>query len=172
MTLAASCTDLAGKTAHASYPVNIDTTPPKVRVLGVSARRIYVLGAPPRPRCQTTDALSGVGRGAVVKVSTTGSTGVGTFTATCSGALDNAGNHQTAPVHVSYTVAYGFGSGSLKPGQTIPKSRHAIVSRAPGGRARATGVSVFGPDEQVLRVSRGWRAGLAASLARAAELDH
>ncbi len=48
----------------------------------------------------------------------------------------------------------------------------AAVSRAPAGRARATGVSVFGPDEQVLRVSRGWRAGLAASLARAAELDH
>ncbi len=48
----------------------------------------------------------------------------------------------------------------------------AAVSRAPGGRARAIGVSVFGPDEQVLRVSRGWRAGLAASLARAAELDH
>lgn len=51
----------------------------------------------------------------------------------------------------------------------------AAVSRLPGGQARATGVSVFSPDEQVLRTGRlapGRHIGLSPSLARAAELLH
>jgi uncharacterized protein YjbI with pentapeptide repeats len=126
VTLTASCTDLAGNNAQTSFAVNIDTTPPAVTVLGVKANKVYLLGAAPQPGCQTTDNLSGVAHPATVTISSSGTNGVGGFTASCSGAVDTAGIHQAATVRTSYIVGYGFSSGSLRPGETIAKSRHAF----------------------------------------------
>jgi uncharacterized repeat protein (TIGR02543 family) len=63
---------------------------------------IYALGYVPQAGCDTTDALSGVAANATLTVSGPAG-GLGTFTATCSGAVDFAGN--TAPsVSVTYQV--------------------------------------------------------------------
>ena len=105
----------------------IDTTPPVATVTGVSANRHYIIGAPPTPGCHTTDN-SMVATPASLTVTTTGTHGVGPFTAICAGAVDRAGNTQAAPVSVTYTVVYGVG-GFLapKPGATLAKSARAIV---------------------------------------------
>jgi hypothetical protein len=117
ITLNASCTDQAGNTGNASRDVYVDKTPPIVTVTGVTNGGQYVLGAGPAPGCNSTDALSGIATPATVAI-TTPPGGVGLFTATCSGAVDIAGNPQASGVSVSYTVVYGFG-GFLSP---LPKS--------------------------------------------------
>lgn len=105
----------------------LDTTPPVVTVTGVSANRHYIIGAVPTPGCHTTDD-SMVATPASLTVTTTGAHGVGSFTATCAGAVDLAGNTQAAPVSVTYTVVYGFGGFlSPKPGATLAKSARAII---------------------------------------------
>jgi uncharacterized protein YjbI with pentapeptide repeats len=130
----------------------LDTTPPVATVTGVSANHHYIIGAPPAPGCHTTDN-SMVATPASLTVTTTGTHGVGPFTATCAGAVDRAGNTQAAPVSVTYTVVYGFG-GFLgpKPGATLAKSAHAIVvtfrfvksSGQPIGRAVASALAAAG----------------------------
>ena len=105
----------------------LDTTPPVVTVTGVSANRHYIIGAVPTPGCHTTDD-SMVATPASLTVTTTGAHGDGSFTATCAGAVDLAGNTQAAPVSVTYTVVYGFGRFlSPKPGATPAKSARAII---------------------------------------------
>ncbi|MDX1522080.1 MAG: PxKF domain-containing protein, partial [Anaerolineae bacterium] len=64
----------------------------------------------------TSDALSGVATAA--SLSTSGGPGVGTFTATCSGATDKAGN-AGASASVTYSVVYNF-SGFLRPVDNLP----------------------------------------------------
>jgi hypothetical protein len=117
ITLTASCSDQAGNTGTASYQVKVDKTAPTVTVTGVTNGGQYVFGAGPTPGCDSTDNLSGIATKATVAI-TTPPGGVGLFTATCSGAVDVAGNPQAANVSVSYTVVYGFG-GFLEP---LPKS--------------------------------------------------
>ena len=81
---------------------------------GVSDGATYTLGSVPAAGCETTDALSGVKTPATLSVS---GGEVGTFTATCGGASDNAGN--TNGTSVTYTVAYAF-SGFLQPVEDQP----------------------------------------------------
>jgi len=128
VTLTASCSDLAGNVAHASYQVKVDSTPPLVLVTGITYGSQYILGGVPAAGCATSDSLSGVATSAAVKISTTGSHGVGPFTATCTGASDKAGNTQAGKVAAPYTVVYGFGRFlSPKPGATLAKSARAII---------------------------------------------
>jgi hypothetical protein len=113
-------TDLAGNTAVAgtktSDPFKIDKTPPTVSVTSVSNLAPYTLGAVPVAGCSTTDpGGSGVATSATASVTGGTGNGVGTFTATCSGAVDTAGNNQAAPVSVTYTVNYGGLGGILQP---------------------------------------------------------
>jgi hypothetical protein len=127
----ATCLDNAGNSSSAVVPgISIDTTPPVVAVTGVAQDAIYVLGAVPGAGCSTGDALSGVATPAALSLSGGTSAGVGTFTATCGGAQDRAGNHAAA-VSVGYSVRYAFtgflaplGSeayaGLFKLGRTIP----------------------------------------------------
>ena len=134
--LPATCTDLAGNQGSATYNIRVDQTPPTVTVTGVASGRTYVIGLVPAPGCTTTDDLSGVGALAKLTVTTTGSHGVGSFTATCAGAADSAGNLQAAPVSVTYKVAYGFGGFiSPKPGSAIAKSarKFAVTFRLTNG---------------------------------------
>jgi hypothetical protein len=109
-----SVTDAAGNTASDTVSgINIDKTAPNVSVTGVSAGGNYTLGSVPAAGCSTTDAISGVAQNASVNVTGGTPNGVGTFTATCSGASDNAGNPGSASA--TYTVAYGGVSGILQP---------------------------------------------------------
>lgn len=126
ITLTATCKDLAGNLGNASYPVKVDKTAPTVSVTGVTNGGQYVFGAGPTPGCNTTDGLSGVATSASVSV-TTPPGGVGLYTATCSGAVDFAGNPQAANVSVNYTVVYGFGGFlSPLPSSTLAKSGKSI----------------------------------------------
>lgn len=111
-------TDLADNTAKAgaatSDAYKIDKTKPVVSVTGVTNGAVYQLGSVPAAGCSTTDALSGVKTSA----SLTSSGGpVGSVTATCSGAQDNAGNTNSASV--TYSVQYNW-NGFFQPLNSDP----------------------------------------------------
>lgn len=149
----------------------LDTTPPVVTVSGAGNGEQFILGAGQNPSCTTTDDGT-VATPATLTVTTTGINGVGVFTATCSGAVDLAGNH-AAPVSATYTVVYGFG-GFLSPraGSTIARSSHKIIARfrlttltstpiAPAiaaALARSGGVRVTlaGPRIRAVTAGCGW----------------
>ena len=101
-----TCTDAAGNSSGVNQPqVKVDTVLPTVAVTGVANGQIYTLGAVPAAACSTTDPLSGVDAAATLAVTGGVPPGVGTFTATCSGATDKAGN-ASLPVSVSYQVQF------------------------------------------------------------------
>jgi glycosidase len=103
-TVGARAIDNAGNiSALISAAVNIDLTSPVVTVTGVTNNATYAYNSVPTAGCQTTDALSGVATSATLNVTGDNGEGYGNFTATCSGATDNAGN-SAQPVSVSYTV--------------------------------------------------------------------
>ena len=93
----------------ASLSFGIDVTPPVVMVTGVTQGAIYMLGSVPAAGCTTSDALSGVGTSATVKITGGNGHGEGQFTATCSGATDNAGN-VAPPRSVTYDVVSNISS--------------------------------------------------------------
>jgi hypothetical protein len=102
-----------------------DTEPPTVQVTGVTDGAAYMLGAVPTAGCATSDAGSGVARQATVSVTGGDPRGVGTFTVTCAGAVDKAGN-EAEPVTVRYSVIYAltwmtppFGEASVKAGKDL-----------------------------------------------------
>ena len=122
--------DHAGNTASASVTgINIDLTPPTVAITGVTNGAIYDLNSVPAAGCSTSDALSGVATAAIVAVSGGTSNSVGTFSVTCTGARDRAGN--IALASASYAVHYIFTGlmspvanpptvNTVKAGQTVP----------------------------------------------------
>jgi large repetitive protein len=128
-----TCQDVAGNSASALLSgLNIDKTPPVVSVTGITNGATYVLQAIPTAGCTTTDVLSGVVTTATATVTGGTANGVGTFTATCAGASDAAGN-AAAPVTATFYVRYNFAgffrpltvgvgsySGLFKLGRTIP----------------------------------------------------
>jgi glycosidase len=96
-------TDNAGYVSRqATQVVRIDLHAPAVAVTGVKQNGVYA-GHAPTAGCMTTDALSGVATNASVAVSGGNGNGTGRFTATCSGAMDKAGN-VARPVSVTYSV--------------------------------------------------------------------
>lgn len=113
---------------YGPYVPSGDTTPPVVAVTGVSDGAAYTLGAVPQAGCSTTDADSGVATEATLSLSGGTALGVGSFTATCSGAVDNAGNQADA-VSVSYTVAFLF------TGFTAPVDNPDVLNIAKAGQA-------------------------------------
>jgi hypothetical protein len=130
-----TCTDNAGNvsaTATASG-INIDKTPPSVNVTGVTDGATYILGSVPSAGCDTSDALSGVATAASLTLSGGNPDGSGTFTATCSGALDKAGNSGSASL--TYTV--------ITPQQAITNLENDIQSLVDDGTLKtgqATGL--------------------------------
>jgi uncharacterized protein YjbI with pentapeptide repeats len=123
--LTATCGNTAGAVGQAAVSVNIENKGPAVTVTGPAAGRLYASGHVPAPGCRTTDALSGVAKAAKVSVTSNGwSRGVGSLTATCAGAVNQAGIGQAAPVRVKYTVAYGL------PGFVTPKNRATVARSA------------------------------------------
>ena len=113
----------------AYFAVPRDTVPPAVLLTGVTEGATYLLGAVPSATCTTTDDASGVRTPATLLISGGDANGVGSITATCTGALDNVGN-VAADVSVHYrVVAYVFGGfepplgkddKTIKIGSTVP----------------------------------------------------
>ena len=125
VTITGVCYNNFDYTGQASVTVKIDTTPPAVSVTGVAAGHQYAVGHVPIPRCRTSDSISGVATPARLRVTHTSAGALGSFTATCSGAVNGAGIRQTKPVSVTYYVGYGLR------GFISPKSG-AVLSK-PGG---------------------------------------
>jgi hypothetical protein len=101
--LYATSVDNAGnKETPVSRTARIDLTAPGVAVTGLTDGATYRKGKVPKSGCSTGDALSGVAVYASLTVTGGSNKGTGTFTATCSGALDLAGNPGSASV--TYTV--------------------------------------------------------------------
>ena len=127
-TVNCSATNSRHKTAEGSFAITVvDTTAPVVSLNGVTDGTVYILGAVPVASCSTTDSASGVATQATFSITGGTANGVGHFTATCSGAKDNAGNI-AAPLSASYDVQYVF-TGFFSPvtngkmfkiGSTIP----------------------------------------------------
>ncbi|WP_166657730.1 carboxypeptidase regulatory-like domain-containing protein [Ilumatobacter fluminis] len=109
-------TDEAGNAASTTVVVNIDRTEPDVTVLGVGDGP-YAVSAPPTPTCSTTDALSGVATDASLVVTGGNEHGVGTFTASCVGAVDTAGNEGGASA--TYEVRYNRADGVFTGGPVV-----------------------------------------------------
>jgi predicted outer membrane repeat protein len=120
----------AGGTSSITATIKRDATSPVVAVTGVTGGSTYILGAVPAAGCSTTDAISDVGTNATLNLTGGNTLGVGSFSATCSGAKDNAGN-AAGPVSVHYNVTFQFTGFSspvdnpgvvnvAKAGQTIP----------------------------------------------------
>src|SRR5262249_20283581 len=112
--------DAAGNASTPSNVVTtaIDRTAPVVAVTGVANGATYILGSVPTVGCATTDALSGVATQATLQLSGGAPSGVGTYTATCSGGQDKAGN-VAPPASATYTAGYTFG-GFLAPVNNPP----------------------------------------------------
>lgn len=150
----------------------LDTTPPAVTVTGVSKGKVYVTGAVPVPGCKTTDDGT-VATKATLTLATTGTNGAGRYTATCSRAVDLAGNKQKTPVIVTYTVVYGL-HGFIAPaaGSTVARSSKKITVRlrltnskgaaVPAAVARTLAahhdvrVTLTGPGIKAVTVNCGW----------------
>lgn len=99
-----TATDNAGNSNTTTVSgINIDLTAPTVAVTGVANGGVYILGQVPTAGCSTSDALSGVATAA--SLSSTGGP-LGFVTATCSGAVDNAGNAGSASA--TYQVVYDW----------------------------------------------------------------
>jgi hypothetical protein len=120
-----SCTNNAGlSTAAAPLTITRDATAPVVTVTGVTNGATYTLGSVPAAGCNTTDATSGVATVATLSLS---GGPVGSFTAACNGAVDNAGNTNSASV--IYTVIYAW-NGFFQPVDNLP-----ALNRAKAGSA-------------------------------------
>jgi protocatechuate 3,4-dioxygenase beta subunit len=83
-----------------SVSVIYNTTPPTVTITGVVAGETYPANEVPTPVCNTSsNDIAGIATDATLSTLVSGNS----YTATCSGATDNAGN-LAAPVSVTYTV--------------------------------------------------------------------
>ena len=137
VTSAKSC-DPQGNCATGTVTgLNIDMTPPSVSVTSVTSGDTYTTA--PSPGCATSDSLSGVATNATISVTNSGIN----YTATCSGATDNAGN-TAAPVSVSYQVIpAGWTTASLSDSNGNPISGATVVFRSASGSVTN---ATTGPD--------------------------
>jgi hypothetical protein len=103
-----------GSAGPVSATVKLDTTSPVVALTGVVDGATYNPLSVPVAGCTTSDALSGVATSA--SLSQSGGP-LGSITATCSGATDNAGNSGSATA--TYNVNYSW-NGFFQPIDNLP----------------------------------------------------
>jgi hypothetical protein len=117
--------DSDGGAASQTVSIARDATKPVSAVTGVTEGASYELGSVPQAGCASTDNLSGVATEATLALTGGDAQGVGAITATCSGALDAAGNFADAaavqfavtnPVSDTYTFS-GFFQPVDNPGE-------------------------------------------------------
>jgi hypothetical protein len=99
--------DSDGGASSASVTIARDASKPATTVIGLEAGATHNLGSVPQASCATTDNLSGVATEAALALTGGDAQGVGAITATCSGALDAAGN-AADPAVVHFTVLNPF----------------------------------------------------------------
>lgn len=132
----------AGVGTATSASFKIDKTKPVVTVTGVSDGATYTLGAVPLAGCSTTDALS-----LVKTAATLSSSGgpVGSVTASCNGAEDNAGNTNSGSA--TYSVHYDW-SGFRQPVDNLPSLNTVRAGSAVPVKFSLSGnqgLSIFAP---------------------------
>jgi hypothetical protein len=113
----------SGGTSSETAPIKRDGTNPVTSVTNVTDGATYTLGSVPQAGCSSTDNLSGVATEATLTLTGGDAQGAGNITATCSGALDAAGN-AADPAVVHYTVnspsnTYNF-TGFFQPVENLP----------------------------------------------------
>jgi hypothetical protein len=142
---ACTATDTSGNTsASASHTLKVDVTPPTVSILGVIEGASYPLASPPTVTCETTDATSGTATAASLEpldLSTSGAK-----TATCSGAVDNAGNPQYATVEIHFTVTAPPDDISYTAAFGQPLSGDGALNKTKLGRVVPVKVELIGSD--------------------------
>jgi uncharacterized protein YjbI with pentapeptide repeats len=146
--LSTTCPDGTNSNIHEDGCLSaLDTTPPVLH-LNVRNGRVFAAGSAPEVQCTVTDKYSPIVTQPRVTVTSHSAHGIGTFTAACSGATDQAGL-TALPVSATYRVAYGFGGFSYpRPGSAVPRSPRVIYA-------------VFGLDGATTSISRSTGAAMA-----------
>jgi hypothetical protein len=113
----------------------------------VTQGAIYQLGTVPAAGCITSDALSGVATNATINITGGNGHGEGQFTATCSGATDNAGN-LAPPRTVIYDVVADISSSVhvLTQFQADNNSLGTMIVR----NTSQNNITLYGPIQVVL----------------------
>jgi uncharacterized protein YjbI with pentapeptide repeats len=101
-----------------------DTTPPVLH-LDVKNGQVLAAGAA-KPQCTATDEYSTITTQPTLTISGHSAHGLGKFTATCSGATDQAGL-VASPVSATYWVAYGFGGMEPQQGASVPREPRTLT---------------------------------------------
>jgi hypothetical protein len=139
--------DSDGGAASQTVSIARDATKPVSAVTGVSEGASYELGSVPQAGCASTDDLSGVAAEATLTLSGGDAQGAGSITATCSGALDSAGN-SADPAVVHYTLTnpsntYPF-SGFFEPVDNPGQGPEYIFNSVKAGSAIPVKFSLSG----------------------------
>jgi hypothetical protein len=130
--ISCSVTDRAGNTTTVADEVKIDTTAPAVSVISPAAGASFELGSiVPLASCATEDTGSGTALTATATTAGGNASGVGTFTVTCAGAIDVAGNMATSAI-AEYTVTFPW-TGFYQPVDNKDASGRYILNKAKAG---------------------------------------
>jgi hypothetical protein len=163
-------TSVGGETSR-TVTIKRDATKPQVRVTGVADGAVYAPGAVPAAGCSTTDATSGVARAATLTVS---GGPLGTVTATCAGARDQAGN--TGQARVGYAVRWPFaGFAAPVDGRALNAATagNAIPVKFSLGGNRGLGILAAGsPRSQRIDCATNAPVGAAATAASTSGLTY
>jgi hypothetical protein len=163
----------AGGTNSANITIARDATKPVTTVTGVTEGATYILGSVPQAGCSTTDNMSGVATEAILLLTGGDAQGLGNITATCSGALDAAGNTADHAV-VHYTVnnpsnTYNF-TGFFQPVDNPGEGPSYIFNRVKAGGAVPIRFSLGG-DQGLSIFSSGYPVSRPVSCTTAALSD-
>jgi hypothetical protein len=144
-TLTVLAIDDQGNWSADQLEFTVDTTPPTVRIEGVTPQGTYLVGAEPAPTCAADDGGSGLAAPCSLEVVAPPG-GVGTWSATAT-ASDKAGNPATATV--TWQVVWPFD------GFTSPQASSSGVVKAKAGSTIPVKFGLGG-DRGLAILAAGW----------------